>query len=138
MIYKSAAISILLFLFSSQLFSQSTMITTPLALTYKIRQSNLTNGRPPLLILLHGIGSNEEDLFSFSNQLPANLLVVSVRAPYTIGNGSYSWFDVDRSSGTPVINPEQAEQSRLTLLKFISQAVDQFHADPQKVFFNGF
>ena len=45
---------------------------------------------PPLLILLHGYGSNEEDLFSFAEELPKELLIISIRAPYEIGYNSYA------------------------------------------------
>ena len=38
-------------------------------LHYIVRQPKIEQENPPLLILLHGYGSNEEDLFSFGTQL---------------------------------------------------------------------
>lgn len=46
----------------------------------------------PLLVLLHGKGSNESDLFGLSPLLPLEPVVASVRAPLIDGPG-FSWFD---------------------------------------------
>ena len=45
----------------------------------------------PLLILFHGYGSDEQDLFSLVPSLPEAFTVASVRAPDTAGPG-YAWF----------------------------------------------
>jgi phospholipase/carboxylesterase len=45
----------------------------------------------PLLVLLHGYGSYEGDLFGLSPHLPLSPVIASVRAPFAEGNG-YSWF----------------------------------------------
>lgn len=54
------------------------------------------NERPgtPLLVILHGYGADEEDLFSLASQLPAEFTVASVRAPLQTGPG-FSWFPLD-------------------------------------------
>ncbi|CAN5206257.1 dienelactone hydrolase family protein [soil metagenome] len=46
----------------------------------------------PLLLLLHGRGSNERDLFALVPHLPAEAVVVSLRGPSEVGPGSYQWF----------------------------------------------
>jgi predicted esterase len=51
------------------------------SLNYKVRVPVEQNTKMPMLILLHGYGSNENDLFSLFNQVPSNWLVISVRAP---------------------------------------------------------
>lgn len=48
----------------------------------------------PLLLLLHGVGSHEADLFSFADALPARLTVASLRAPLPWPGGGASWFDL--------------------------------------------
>nr|WP_285726588.1 phospholipase [Psychromicrobium sp. YIM S02556] len=45
----------------------------------------------PLLVLLHGYGADERDLFSLSEQLPPDLTVASVRGSLQAGPG-YAWF----------------------------------------------
>lgn len=45
----------------------------------------------PLLVIFHGYGADEADLFSLVGQLPADFTAASVRAPLQAGPG-YSWF----------------------------------------------
>jgi phospholipase/carboxylesterase len=45
----------------------------------------------PLLVLLHGFGSHEGDLFSLSPLLPLAPVIASVRGPLRQGSG-YAWF----------------------------------------------
>ena len=45
----------------------------------------------PLLVLLHGYGSHEGDLFGLSPQLPLGPVIASVRAPLELQPGSYAW-----------------------------------------------
>lgn len=51
----------------------------------------------PLLVLLHGFGSNEGDMFTFARSLPLEPVVASVRAPLRAGPG-YTWFSSDDPS----------------------------------------
>lgn len=47
----------------------------------------------PLIVLLHGYGSHEGDLFSLSPRLPLEPVVASLRAPLPMGPG-YAWWEV--------------------------------------------
>ncbi len=79
-----------------------------LDLKYLIKMPKRETSEKPLFIFLHGFGSNEMDLFSLSEELPENFTVISTRSPYTLGPGSYSFYDIDYSTGTKIINLEQA------------------------------
>jgi len=48
----------------------------------------------PLLVLLHGYGSNEHDLFGLAPYLPSDAVVASLRAPGANHVG-YEWFPLD-------------------------------------------
>jgi phospholipase/carboxylesterase len=109
-----------------------------LMLIYKMRGAELSEKKAGLILLLHGIGSNEEDLFRLANQFPPDFVIVSARAPYTISPGKYTWFELGFTNGERVINAEQAEKSRLVINTFISQLVDKYDIDPKKVFLGGF
>jgi phospholipase/carboxylesterase len=91
-----------------------------------------------LIILLHGVGSSEKDLFSFANQLPDNFLVVSAQAPNKIGEDSYAWYEMNLSAEKPIINKEQAEQSRNRIIQFIDQLKDKYTFDDKQVYLCGF
>ena len=66
-----------------------------MSLKYIIRKPTKESENPPLLILLHGYGSNERDLFSFAEELPEELLIVSAQAPYEMGHGGYAWYAIN-------------------------------------------
>ncbi|MEM9144014.1 MAG: phospholipase, partial [Bacteroidota bacterium] len=70
------------------------MTTAPLSLEHRIRPSALDRGSVPALFLFHGYGSNEEDLFSFAPELPEELCIISVRAPYTLQPFGYAWYAI--------------------------------------------
>lgn len=66
-------------------------------LFYKEKQASVSEDQV-LLILLHGMGSNEDDLLGMASFFPANYYVVSARAPFTLQTGSYQWY---QSTSTP-------------------------------------
>jgi phospholipase/carboxylesterase len=109
-----------------------------LSLVHLVRQPKVEASTPPLLLLLHGVGSNERDLFGLVPYLDKRFLIISARAPNTLGPGSYAWFEVDFNPQGPVINPEQAEASRKTLITFQDEAVKAYGTDPKQVYLMGF
>lgn len=54
----------------------------------------------PLVVLLHGRGSNEADIITLADHLPAGPQYVAVRAPIGEGGG-FAWF-ANRGIGRPV------------------------------------
>ena len=54
----------------------------------------------PLVVLLHGRGSDETDIVALADHLPAGATYAAVRAPITEGGG-YAWF-ANRGIGRPV------------------------------------
>jgi len=65
-----------------------------LSLEYLVREPKIKLDKNPLLVLIHGYGSNEEDLFSFAAELPDEYYIVSARAPYNMQYGSYAWYAI--------------------------------------------
>lgn len=54
----------------------------------------------PLVVLLHGRGSNEADIIGLADHLPAGPAYAAVRAPIREGGG-YAWF-ANRGIGRPI------------------------------------
>jgi phospholipase/carboxylesterase len=54
----------------------------------------------PLVVLLHGRGSNEHDIIALADNLPDRFAYAAVRAPIAEGGG-YAWF-ANRGIGRPV------------------------------------
>src|SRR5690349_8842275 len=85
----------------------------PLAyLEYGPRQSVPEGEKPPLLLMLHGVGANERDLFPLAPELDPRLQILSLRAPLTRGPNSYAWFTVAFLPEGYKIAPEQLDASR--------------------------
>lgn len=129
------AVLIILSIFSFTIMNSTKEKTK---LHYLIREPKTKTANPPLVILLHGVGGNEQNLFSFAPELPDNFVVVSTRGPLTFGPNSFAWFQVDFSTGKPQINAEQAENSRLMLIDFITDLKSQINFNPDEVYLMGF
>jgi len=95
-------------------------------------------GKPPLLLLLHGYGANEDDLFSLAPYLDERFMIVSARAPVTLQPMSYAWFNLGFSPQGILVNPEEVESSRRTIRKFIGEIVEAYQCDPNAVYLMGF
>jgi phospholipase/carboxylesterase len=59
-----------------------------------------TDPNAPLVVLLHGRGSDEADIIGLADHLPADAAYAAVRAPIAEGGG-YAWF-ANRGIGRPV------------------------------------
>ena len=126
----------LLTLLASAAVHAQTPLQTDLPLKY-LEQANPESINQPLVIFLHGYGSNEEDLFGIKDELPAQYNYLSVRAPIVLEEGSYQWF---RKKGEGAYNGETDDltTSRKVLLDFVAQAAKKYHTQPSKVFLVGF
>jgi phospholipase/carboxylesterase len=110
-----------------------------LSLKHIARPPQVQDGqRPPLLILLHGVGSNEEDLFGLAQALPPSCLVISLRGRLMLQPGAYAWYHVETLPDRMDINAEEEKESRALLLKVIGEAVEAYGADPGRVYLMGF
>lgn len=110
-----------------------------LSLHHLVREPKIKLDKNPLLLLLHGYGSNEEDLFSFASELPEEYYVISARAPYEMMYGSYAWyainFDADEKKFSDL---EQARSSRDLIINFIDELIANYAIDANKVTLVGF
>ncbi|RTY64787.1 alpha/beta fold hydrolase [Flavobacterium sp. ZB4P23] len=110
-----------------------------LSLEYKIREPKIKLDENPLLLLLHGYGSNEDDLFSFATELPDEYYIVSARAPYNMQYGAYAWyainFDADQNKFS---DHDQAKVSRDLIAGFIDELIQTYPINTEKVTLIGF
>ena len=110
-----------------------------LALKHLVREPRAGGPTPPpLLLLLHGVGSNEEDLFGFAPYLDGRFLVVSARAPVALEYGGYGWFRIDFTPRGMVADVEQGRKSLEMLPGFIDGLVEAYGADARRVYLAGF
>lgn len=107
-----------------------------MVLQYLVREPKVRSEKKKAIILLHGVGSNENDLFSLANQLPGDFLVISPRGQFTLGAGRYAWYYVDFSTGKPIFNAEQETSSREVITKFVGQVKQKYDVD--EIYLGGF
>lgn len=88
-------------------------------LKYLVREPQNITPETPILFLLHGFASNEQDLFSFVPTLPQDWLIVSFRAPRDTENGGYAWFDLDFMNEENFVDETQALESVKIVLENI-------------------
>ena len=94
--------------------------------------------RAPLLLLLHGVGSNEQSMVSLAAAFDPRFLVVSARSPLTLGPSSFAWFHVTFTSGGPVIDADEAAAGWTHIAHFVDELVQTYGADPARVYLAGF
>lgn len=109
------------------------------SLKHIIREPKIANNNPPLLLMLHGYGSNEEDLFSFANELPDELLIISARAPLAIDFGGYAWYTIHFEADNKKFSDiPEAIKARDLIVNFIDELQETYKFDPAKSFLMGF
>lgn len=110
-----------------------------MTLHHLVREPKIKLEKNPLLLFLHGYGSNEEDLFSFASELPDEYYVVSARAPFDMMYGSYAWyainFDADENKFSDI---GQARASRDIIAGFIDELISEYPIDANNVTLIGF
>lgn len=115
------------------------MNTKELSLHHLIRKPKTQTEKTPLLIMLHGYGSDENDLFSFAEELPDELFVISVKAPYAMQPYGNAWYAIhwDNQDGK-FSDDAQAKESRDLIAKFIDEAIEAYNLDAENVTLLGF
>lgn len=112
---------------------------TDQVLDYRVRQPLKKGDTTPVLFLLHGYGSHEEDLFSFANYLPEEYLIISLRAPLTLGFGGYAWYSIHFNEHQDKWSDDaEAKKAQEIILYNIDYQLEQFNIKGQKVSLLGF
>lgn len=110
-----------------------------MSLHYLVREPLQNTENPPLLILLHGYGSNEKDLFSFAEELPSDLLIISAQAPYPMDFGGHAWYAINFDDKNGKFSDlKQARESVHKIANFIDEIKIKYNTDPNKTFLLGF
>lgn len=112
------------------------MANASLTLFHSVLPPAVTSGdRHPAIILLHGRGSNEEDLLDLAPALDPRLFTISVRAPFAFPYGGYTWYEL-LDIGKP--EPAQFVESCTLLSRFLSDVRTSYPVDPARMLLFGF
>lgn len=114
------------------------MTTKDLSLTHLIRPSN-NSDKAPLILMLHGYGSDENDLFSFAQYLPKKYTIISAKAPYPLQPMGNAWYAINfDANANKFSDTDQAISSREKIRKFINEAVEAYNINPSEITLLGF
>ncbi len=109
--------------------------------THRVRRATAAGSAQraaALLVLLHGYGSNEHDLFGLAAAIDPRVTVVSLRAPLTLTPGSYAWFTIDFTDTGLTLDLPGGKRALAQLAGVIVELARQYAADPARVFLGGF
>ena len=106
-------------------------------LSYRLRQP-VAAQPTACVVLLHGVGSNEQDLAALAAPWPAEWLVVLGRGQYQLGPNMYAWFQVNFTANGPIVALDQAEDSRQKLISLLGHVQSQHGIAANKTVIAGF
>ncbi len=111
-----------------------------LPLHHRIRRAlrPARDDRAPLLILLHGYGSNEDDLMGLAPYLDPRFTLVSARAPQTLDAGSYAWFPIVWDDHGLFVEPAEVVAAIQLAVDFVARAIVAYGAVPERTLLMGF
>ncbi len=92
---------------------------------------------PPLLIMLHGYGSNEHDLMGLAPYMDDRFHIISSRAIYHLGFG-YAWYHLSGVPGNLQQDDTSLAASLEVATKFVSTLPQQVGSDPRQTYLFGF
>lgn len=137
MIWVLFLCAVLVLVGSLSFMKQEKPLSTPLQYVY-VEPRVTAIGKAPVLIMLHGVGSNENDLIGLADAIDPRFAIYSLRAPIVLGPQSFSWFQVNFTSQGPVHDPVGAEKSRVMLKEFIEEIQKNPNLDSKQIFLMGF
>ncbi|APG59672.1 alpha/beta hydrolase [Christiangramia salexigens] len=109
------------------------------SLQHIIRKPKTEIAKAPVLILLHGYGSDENDLFSFAEELPDELFIISAKAPYSMQPYGNAWYAIHWDNNDGKFSDDvQAITSRETIKDFIDEIIYNYPVDADNINLLGF
>lgn len=115
------------------------MTTKELTLHHLIKEPKNKSGKSPVLIMLHGYGSDANDLFSFSGELPDDLFIISAQAPNPLPPYGNAWYALNfTNTGEKFSDDVQAVESRKKILQFIDEVIENYPVDGDNLTLLGF
>jgi phospholipase/carboxylesterase len=132
----SAGLLGLLALYTTMTYSAD-ILHTDLSLKYLSHTPSDTKNKP-LIIFIHGYGSNEKDMFSMKSEFMPEYSYVSVQAPLSLFPGGYQWFSLQMPNGGLIQIEKELNNSRKLLEDFIKAIAVKYQTMTEKILLIGF
>lgn len=110
-----------------------------LSLEHNYKAPNSTQEKSPVIIMLHGYGSDENDLFSFAGELPDTYHIISLKAPISLQPFGNAWYSInfDATQGK-FSDINQAITSRELIVDCIEEIIQKYAVDETNITLLGF
>ena len=116
-----------------QFYLLMTINKTKIPLKFKIKINTTCTNENPCLILLHGYGSNEDDLFSLADYFPDDYIIISLRAPITLPMGGYAWSNINSNLINEYTILQEAKNSIKLIYESIQILTDKYNINKKDV-----
>ncbi|NTU83723.1 MAG: phospholipase [Chloroflexales bacterium] len=102
------------------------------------RKPRQATEQPPLLLLLHGYGASEHDLFDLADYVDDRFYVVSARAPLALPWGGFAWYHLGGAPGRLVPDAASRAQAVDLIERFVPTLAGRLGTDPGRTYVLGF
>ncbi|ANF56983.1 alpha/beta hydrolase [Halotalea alkalilenta] len=92
----------------------------------------------PLVVALHGLGTNERDLLPLAEYLPEGWRMLAVRAPFVLSGQRYRWFEGTVVEGFGPGLEQDVAEGREAVLATIDEALAEQGLAPSRLYLLGF
>ena len=108
-------------------------------LSYRIKKSKQIKGPYSAIILIHGYGSNMDDLFSFANYLPEQYTIISIHAPLELPFGGGAWYSINFDSNLKKWSDnDEAKNSLGQIIDQLDYFTSTYELNPNNISLIGF
>ena len=91
------------------------------------------------IILIHGYGSNMDDLFSFANYLPEQYTIISIHAPLELPFGGGAWYSINFDSNLKKWSDnDEAKNSLGKIIDQLDYFTSTYELNPNNISLIGF
>jgi phospholipase/carboxylesterase len=92
----------------------------------------------PVLVVLHGYGTDEYDLLPITEQIGGGFLIVSLQAPIDRPNGGHAWYDLIQTENGIIPDDLTRHESEEMLVASLANIINQEGGDVNRVVLMGF
>jgi phospholipase/carboxylesterase len=94
--------------------------------------------KPPVLVVLHGYGTDEYDLLPIAEQIGEQYLIISLQAPIERPNGGHAWYDLIQTENGIIPDDLTRHESEEMLVASLANIINQEGGDVNRVVLIGF
>ncbi|MGE4444272.1 MAG: alpha/beta hydrolase [Candidatus Altimarinota bacterium] len=91
-----------------------------------------------IIVMLHGVGSNKEDLFGLESHFGEDYHIFSLNGLFDLGNKRHAWYHLNYTNVGPKYNPEEVGESYEYIRDFLAYIVETYQLKNENIFLLGF